>query len=181
MVAWPTSFAVETADSEVGGGHISFVSGYLWGTGEKAIVLGLACCSVPARPCRRLSVKRVFAQSKHWLHISPQSVEHPPAPMNLADHRQQCRPQLIDGAEHCCGCPQQQPHAWWATGSRTLVANSRTYLLFGLLATKTSKDIADRPWAPHIRPAVARRAVMFATFLNYLFYNPTLRWEPQVE
>lgn len=89
-------------------------------------------------------MKRVFAQSKHWLHISPQSVEHPPAPMNLADHRQQCRPQLIDGAEHCCSCPQQQPHAWWATGSRTLVANSRTYLLFGLLATKTSKDIAGR-------------------------------------
>lgn len=47
--------------------------------GEKAIVQRLLCCSVPARPCRRLSPKPGFVPSKHWPHISPQSTEHPPA------------------------------------------------------------------------------------------------------
>lgn len=97
----------------LGGGTPSQFCLWLFGCpGEKAIenatVQRLMCCSVPARPCRRLSLMPVFAQSKHW----PQSTEHRPVP-ELGWPRTAAQTPAR-GAGHCCGCLQQPPHAWWA-------------------------------------------------------------------
>lgn len=61
------------------GGHLlGFASSYLRVQARKQLFRD-NCCSVPARPCRRLTLKPAFAPSKHWPHISPQSTEHPSA------------------------------------------------------------------------------------------------------